>query len=139
MNAFDRLLEFKIKPSVQRMAIMDYLLKNCNHPTVEEIYKALSPYIPTLSKTTVYNTLKLFSEQGAVRILTIDEKNACFDIETTPHAHFLCKKCGEIFNFPRDMSTKDITTLKNLGHNVMELHYYYKGVCKNCLQSLEEE
>jgi len=134
MNAFDRLLEFKIKPSVQRMAIMDYLLKNRNHPTVEEIYKALSPYIPTLSKTTVYNTLKLFSEQGAVKILTIDEKNACFDIDTQPHAHFLCKKCGKISSFPRESSTNDMQTLKSLGHNVSELHYYYKGVCKDCLE-----
>ncbi|NDV58598.1 Fur family transcriptional regulator [Bacteroides sp. 519] len=139
MNAFDRLLEFKIKPSVQRMAIMDYLLKNCNHPTVEDIYKALSPFIPTLSKTTVYNTLKLFAEQGAVTILTIDDKNACFDIKMTPHAHFLCKKCGSISDLPHEMSSKDMNTLKEMGHNVTEIHYYYKGICKKCLKTSQND
>lgn len=133
MNAFNRLLEFKIKPSVQRMAIMEYLLKNHNHPTVEDIYTALSPFIPTLSKTTVYNTLKLFAEQGAVKILTIDERNACFDIETSPHIHFLCKKCGKIYNYPRELSEKDLNTLSEAGHKVTESHYYYKGICKECL------
>lgn len=135
MNAFNRLLDFKIKPSVQRMAIMEYLLKNHNHPTVEDIYTALSPFIPTLSKTTVYNTLKIFSEQGAVKILTIDERNACFDIETFPHIHFLCKKCGKIYNYPRELSERDLGILSDEGHKVTESHYYYKGICKACLKS----
>ena len=135
MNAFNRLLEFKIKPSVQRMAIMEFLMKNRTHPTVEDIYTALSPFIPTLSKTTVYNTLKLFSEQGAVQILTIDERNACFDIETTPHAHFFCKKCGVIYDFPRDISQKDMNTLAEMGHEAYESHYYYKGTCKPCIEA----
>ena len=49
-----------IKPSYQRMKIFQYLLDNHNHPTVDTIYKALCTEIPTLSKTTVYNTLNLF-------------------------------------------------------------------------------
>ncbi|EJX04128.1 iron uptake regulatory protein [gut metagenome] len=69
-------MDHGVKPSVQRIAIMDYLLKNRTHPTAEEIYSALVNLIPTLSKTTVYNTLKLFVEQGAALMLTIDEKNS---------------------------------------------------------------
>ena len=79
MNAYEYLLSYHIKPSVQRIAIMDYLLKHHTHPRIDEIYMALCPDIPTLSKTTVYNTLKLFVEHGAARMLTIDERNACFD------------------------------------------------------------
>ncbi|MDL2212554.1 transcriptional repressor [Bacteroides sp. OttesenSCG-928-D19] len=135
MNAFDRLIEFKIKPSVQRMAIMDYLLKNHTHPTVEEIFTNLSPSIPTLSKTTVYNTLKLFSEYGAVKILTIDERNVCFDINSTPHAHFLCKKCGVISDFPCIVSERDLNELTKKGCQVVESHYYYKGTCEKCLHT----
>ena len=66
---------------MQRMAIMDFLIANRIHPTADEIYNALYPTIPTLSKTTVYNTLKLFTEQGAVKALVIDEKNVRFDID----------------------------------------------------------
>ncbi|KAA6316446.1 Peroxide-responsive repressor PerR, partial [termite gut metagenome] len=73
MNVQEQLSMHGIKPSLQRMAIMDYLLEHHTHPTVEEIYMALFPSIPTLSKTTVYNTLKLFAEQGVVNMLTIDE------------------------------------------------------------------
>ena len=65
MDVLKRLQNHNIKPSVQRIAIMNYLIEHRTHPTVDEIYTALSPSIPTLSKTTVYNTLKLLSEQGA--------------------------------------------------------------------------
>ena len=96
MNAYEYLLSYNIKPSVQRIAIMDYLLKHHTHPCIDEIYLALCKDIPTLSKTTVYNTLKLFIEHGAARMLTIDERNACFDGDTSMHAHFQCKACGKI-------------------------------------------
>ena len=61
MDVVKRLQNHNIKPSVQRIAIMNYLIEHRTHPTVDEIYTALSPSIPTLSKTTVYNTLKLLS------------------------------------------------------------------------------
>ena len=100
MKSYDYLISYNIKPSVQRIAIMDYLLAHKTHPSIDEIYLALCKDIPTLSKTTVYNTLKLFVEHGAALMLTIDEKNACFDGDTSLHAHFLCKKCGKIFDLP---------------------------------------
>ena len=76
MKTYDYLLSYNIKPSVQRIAIMDYLLAHKTHPCIDEIYMALCDDIPTLSKTTVYNTLKLFVEHGAALMLTINEKNA---------------------------------------------------------------
>ena len=51
-----------IRPSLQRIRILEYLIKNRNHPTVEMIYNELLCEMPTLSKTTIYNTLKLFVE-----------------------------------------------------------------------------
>ena len=65
-NPIEHLQSHGIKPSPQRIAVMDYLLNSRMHPTADEIYLALSPSMPTLSKTTVYNTLKLLVEAGAV-------------------------------------------------------------------------
>ena len=100
MKTYDYLLSFNVKPSVQRLAIMDYLLTHRTHPSIEEIYLALCDDIPTLSKTTVYNTLKLFVEHGAAQMLTIDERSVCYDGDITLHAHFLCKHCNKIFDLP---------------------------------------
>ena len=64
MKAKDILIENNIKLSIQRVEILNYLLLAKNHPSVDMIYLSLSNKIPTLSKTTIYNTLKLFVKKG---------------------------------------------------------------------------
>ncbi len=60
-NNYNSILENAgIRPSVQRVAIYTYIKENPIHPDVDTVYSALSPMYATLSKTTVYNTLKLF-------------------------------------------------------------------------------
>lgn len=134
MKPYEQLLKYNIKPSMQRMAIMEYLMEHRTHPSADDIYTALSPKMPTLSKTTVYNTLKLFSDQGAALMLTIDEKNVNFDADTSMHSHFLCKCCGHIYDLKVPEVVKQVENLDMGGHQVSEVHYYYKGVCKNCLK-----
>jgi Fur family peroxide stress response transcriptional regulator len=130
MTAYEKLLAHGIHPSIQRIAIMDYLDKHHTHPTVEDVYNALCRTIPTLSRTTVYNTLRLFSDQKAALMLTIDEKKSCFDGNTAPHAHFLCKKCGHVYDLPIEESENIQMQLD--GFDVDEVHLYYKGTCKKC-------
>ena len=132
MKTYDYLLSFNVKPSVQRLAIMDYLLTHRTHPTIDEIYLALCNEIPTLSKTTVYNTLKLFVENGLAQMLTIDERNVCYDGDLSLHAHFLCKQCNKIFDMPASAEDLQVKAMRNDGFQVEEVHQYYKGVCPAC-------
>ena len=129
---YDNLIKHEVKPSVQRMAIMDYMMTHFTHPSVDEIYNALSPKFPTPSRTTVYNTLKLFVEHGAVRMLTIDEHNACFDGDMSLHAHFLCKKCGKIYDMPLQNHEDALLGVQVDGNEITEVHQYFKGICKDC-------
>ena len=129
-EAKNKLLEFGISPSMQRLAIMDYMMNNHTHPTVDVIYHDLIGSIPTLSKTTVYNTLKLFADHGAIQMLTICEKNVRWDERITPHAHFLCKECGKLLDVRYEAIFHKPEVID--GNVVSEVHIYYKGVCKDC-------
>lgn len=131
-ESFSRLTEHGIKPSLQRMAVMDYLITHRTHPTVDEIYTALHPSMPTLSKTTVYNTLKLLTDKGAALQLTIDERNCCYDADTTPHAHFLCTRCGRVYDL--DLQSKRLMRAAILpaGFTPDEVQLYYRGYCAHC-------
>ena len=111
------LTEHGVKPSVQRLAVMDYLMEHHTHPTVDEIYSALLPNMPTLSKTTVYNTLKLLTEQGAAIQLTIDERNVCFDADTSAHAHFLCTRRTKLRYLPVLSPSKPLFTIVAVAAN----------------------
>lgn len=91
-------MERGIRPSMQRLAIMDYLINHPIHPTIDDVYQALSNKVPTLSRTTVYNTLRMLSENQAAQMITIDEHRVCYDGNVESHVHFYCKKCGKIID-----------------------------------------
>lgn len=125
------LQERGVKPSMQRVAVMHYLLNYFTHPTVDEIHSDLSKSMPTLSKTTVYNTLKVLVENGAALQLTIDEKNTRYDGNTHPHAHFICLGCGKV----HDVEGVDLEAVAKTNHNglqITETQVYYKGYCAEC-------
>ena len=125
---------YGIRPSYQRIAIMRHLLKNATHPTADDVFESLRKQIPTLSKTTVYNTLKLFVENGAALYIGIDEKNARFDGTVTPHAHFRCKGCGCIIDMP--MNTDQFIP-KEFNGIIDETYFYLKGLCEKCKREKE--
>ncbi|MBT3244861.1 MAG: transcriptional repressor [Bacteroidetes bacterium] len=119
-----------IMPSYQRIRVFDYLHNNRNHPTVDSIYKELVGDIPSLSKTTVYNTLRLFNEKGIILIINIEDNESRFDADISNHGHFKCKECGEIFDF--DLGKDDLHILKLEEFSIDEQHVYLKGRCPKC-------
>ncbi len=131
----EHLCNYGVKPSLHRIAVMTYLMEHKTHPTVDMIYTDLNPSIPTLSKTTVYNTLKLLVDQGAVNSLNIDEKNVRYDGDIFRHSHFRCKSCGKIFDLPAGSIPALEPSLPS-GFSLVETQVYYKGYCKDCIPEI---
>lgn len=128
------LAEHGIKPSVQRMAVMQYLMEHPVHPTVDEIFNGLSSSIPMLSKTTVYNTLRLFVEKGVANAIDIDGRNQRFDADITMHGHFRCLECGMITDlYPTQLeSLRQVANDVIEGYQITDSQVYYKGYCPKC-------
>lgn len=124
------LLEKGVKPSFQRISVLKYLIKEKNHPSVEIIYQAIHKDIPTLSKTTVYNTLNLLVEKGIVSALTIKENEVIYDFIEEPHAHFHCVECGNIKDI---FIGKELLAINSLdGFKIDEAQINFKGTCVYC-------
>ncbi len=81
--AYQKLLDCGIRPSLQRIEIMRYLQTHKTHPTIDDIFVELKKRIPSVSRTTIYNTLRMFSEKGGALMITIDEHRVCYD--AAPH------------------------------------------------------
>lgn len=127
------LLKEGIKPSYARIRIMEYLLSRKSHPTVDEIYTALVKEIPTLSKTTVYNTLNLFVKSRIARVITIEENETRYDADMSYHGHFKCESCGLIRDFYFKSAAIDTSDLD--GFLIRDKNVYYSGLCPECLAS----
>lgn len=127
-SAASLLIENGIKPSYQRIRILEFLMTHRIHPTVAEVYEGLVAEIPTLSKTTVYNTLKLLIDHQVVQEILIEEKEVHFDLATEDHGHFKCLQCGILSDF----ELKDPPPPAPDGFEVKSVHVYYKGLCSKC-------
>ncbi len=127
-----KLEKMEVKPTYIRLKILGYLEKNKSHPTAEEIYKALSEEIPTISRTSIYNTLNFFHEKGLVSPLFITGSETRYDSNTSPHHHFMCEKCGRIIDINIDCPYFKKGQVAD--HKIKEWHGYFKGICRDCLQ-----
>ena len=120
-----------IRPSYQRVKILDFLYQVNSHLTADMIYRSLLKEIPTLSKATIYNSLHSFVDAGLVRVINIDDDEMRYDVVLADHGHFKCDSCGSIYNFAIDINSIPFDELNQF--QVNEKNVYFKGLCPNCV------
>lgn len=120
-----------LKLTPQRLAILSYLDDNKDHPSAEDIYRAISKKFPTMSLATVYNTLEALRQRGSVLELTIDPDKKRFDPNTEPHHHLICIKCKRIVDIHGDYKLA-ITNGERAGFEIIGNHIEFYGICPKC-------
>jgi len=85
-----------IVPTRQRVEIARVLYSRCGHFSAEQILEMVNLQDATVSKATVYNTLKLFRSRGLVREVLADPTRVFYDANTSPHYHFYDVDTGEL-------------------------------------------
>ncbi|WP_459129360.1 Fur family transcriptional regulator [Guggenheimella bovis] len=135
-RAMDLLVDVGIKPSYQRLLILDYLLKHDTHPTAETIFLELKNESPTISKATVYNTLHLFTECGLLSSMSPDHSEIHYDLDVSEHAHFVCLSCGKIQNFPYELKSLDDSLV---GFSIEQEEIVVSGLCNQCKHHKEKK
>ncbi|RSL31704.1 transcriptional repressor [Salibacterium salarium] len=132
-EAVNALKNTKVRMTPQRHAILEYLYESMNHPTADDIYKALESKFPNMSVATVYNNLRVFKNVGIIRELTYGDSSSRFDCVTTDHYHVICSDCGKIvdFHYP---GLDEVETLAEhvTGFKVHDHRMEIYGSCQEC-------
>ena len=124
------LKEYGISPSYTRIEIYNYLECNKSHPSVDMIFQKLSKKLPTLSKTTVYNILKLFIDKQVVKEVTIGSLESRYELLLKEHSHFKCEVCNKLVDIPLVNTIVDDESLR--GFDIKERVVLFKGICPTC-------
>jgi Fur family peroxide stress response transcriptional regulator len=124
--------EKKISPTIQRLKILKFIKGNKKHPTVDMIYRKISKEIPSLSKTTIYNTMNLLVKKGVVSEICLGEGELRYDINLKPHGHFRCTECGKIFDV--ELKSKLFEMKRIDGNQISHTSIYFTGKCEECLK-----
>lgn len=125
------LKEHHIPLTTTRLVLLRFIVANRGHYSAEEIYQRLKEEYPSLSIATIYNNMSLFAKFGIIQELRIERDRVIYDTYTEVHDHFLCLKCGKIYDV--ESSCKEATNEVN-GHSVQYSHTYYFGICKECMK-----
>lgn len=124
----------RLSPSAPRVAIYAWLCTHEAHPTVDDIFRALRPEIPTLSRTTVYNVLHAFVEKRLANAVRTEDLELRYDGKVTRHAHFKCTACGALC----DIGEIPATLAKRLsvpeGFAAEDVSVTLWGLCKACAE-----
>lgn len=122
------------KRSRQREAILSELCGRTDHPTAEELYLSLKEEMPNLSLGTVYRNLSLLSEEGTIRKLSCGGADH-FDGNTAQHYHFLCNRCGRLYDLPMPVFEElDREAQKYLPCLVDYHRLTFYGICQSCME-----
>ncbi len=124
------LKEKGIRPTAQRIGVYENIAGRYDHPTVDMLYQDMHPTHPSLSKTTVYNTLDMLVQAGLVRTVTINSNEARFDADISLHGHFQCTCCGEVSDFR--LPDAQLKTAGLEGYEVATQDVYFTGRCPKC-------
>lgn len=121
-----------VRPSVQRIAVLSHIANLRRHPTADEIYTDLVEEFPSMSRTTVYNSLHALTSGRLVKELEIESGNRHYDFALQPpHGHFICRRCGRI----TDVEIPDGIGLSLMsGFRADSMDVYFKGICKDCTE-----
>ena len=91
----------------QRIEIARALFSAPVHLSADQIWAKVLDASPDVSRATVYNTLRLFSEKRMIRELFVDPQRVVYDSTTTPHHHLYNIDTGEV----RDISDDELRVI----------------------------
>ena len=121
----------------QRLAIFAALASSREHPSAEQLHKAVQRRIPTLSLATVYKNLEALKAIGAVADVNPLHEEGRYEAALPgtgagrPHHHLVCVSCKKV----RDLHDSELDGLrvKNAqGFDVRAVRVQAEGLCPDC-------
>jgi Fe2+ or Zn2+ uptake regulation protein len=119
------------------MVILAALEQDHTHPTAEHLYDTLHRGFPSLSLSTVYQTLDVFIRTGLCRRVSGLGDRLRVDGTPQDHDHAVCRMCRAIFDVDRDQVQLPTSPgyLSN-GLMVTGRRFEYEVICTPCQEAL---
>jgi len=121
----------------QRLAIFEALAASREHPSAEQLHRAVQRRIPALSLATVYKNLEALKSIGAVADVNPLHEQGRYEAALPgtgagkPHHHLVCVSCQKV----RDLHDSGLDRLQvrdAQGFDVRAVRVQAEGLCPEC-------
>ena len=121
---------YKLTP--QRLEIIHLLAGDTSHPSAPDVMERARKRVPKISMSTVYYTLDMLKREGQIRELEFYDKENRYDINISNHINLICKKCGKIEDFMKEIPISSVEVEGKTGFRPEGMRFEYYGYCKGC-------
>lgn len=109
----------KLKQTTARKELLEVLSHENKPVSFDDIKNKI-----TMDKATFYRNISKFETESIVNSFESNDKKRYYEIQNSPHAHFICNSCNFI------ECLKDSAFVKPEGYIVFDT--IFKGICKEC-------
>jgi Fur family peroxide stress response transcriptional regulator len=121
--------------TVQRRTVLDALVQQPGHPTVDELFAIVRKRLPGISRTTIYRILETLVEMGIANKALHAGSTVRYDARTEDHDHFYCDGCGRVFDL-EDLGIPRPEVPEASADDDVEVNFisvYLRGLCPDCI------
>lgn len=117
----------------QRREIFCTVAQSSEHPSAEKVFQAVRQKMPNVSLDTVYRTLSSLEEMDLLMRVGLSSK-ARFDGDLRPHCHFVCTRCGEVYDIFPQAGEPPFSLPYGAAEKgeVKQINLQLRGICKKC-------
>lgn len=118
----------------QRVLILDSVCEGGGHTTLGEVYTRVREVDPSIDRSTLYRTLKLFVDLGLVVSADTGDGETYYEI-TKPHHHhhLVCRQCGKEQEIEHTLLQRMFDQVfQQYGFKANTDHLVLFGVCGEC-------
>ena len=137
----ERMREWSVRVTPQRLAIAEAVLNSTDHPTVQQIYERVRDHFPSMTLATIYSTLGVLERSGIIQELPF-EKMSRYEPNMEPHVNLVCIGCENVMD--ADAGQEAVVLLRNriLNESDFEVAWQrvdFYGWCPVCAASKRQE
>jgi Fur family ferric uptake transcriptional regulator len=115
--------------------LLDLLLREGGHFTVDDLYQRARPTLPALSPTSLYKSLHSLQQVGLVREVQVGAGPIRYDAGLkSRHHHQVCRLCGRVEDVPcaSEGPTACVIQHEIGAFQVEQIELTYRGICSEC-------
>ena len=120
-----------LRTTPQREVVYQVILDKRDHPTAEEVFERVKPFLPGISLATVYNCLDALVQCGLIKQVNFVREPTRYCPNLHEHAHFHDDSTGDIHDLeiPSDLIVR-LREVLPAGFAAVNIDLSYRGTIK---------